>query len=56
VAAIGEPSVGAIRVGVTQVRTHRAHVIRKLDLESRAELGHFALTTGLIGPGWATSL
>lgn len=30
--------------------THRAHILRKLDLETRAELVQLALANGLIGP------
>ena len=30
--------------------THRAHIMRKLDLETRAELVQLALANGLIGP------
>jgi two-component system, NarL family, response regulator NreC len=33
------------------VETHRAHIMRKLLLETRAELVMFALANGVIGPG-----
>ncbi len=32
------------------VDTHRAHIMRKLELETRAELVMFALANGIIGP------
>jgi DNA-binding CsgD family transcriptional regulator len=35
---------------VRSVDTHRAHVMRKLNLETRAELVLYALANGLIGP------
>lgn len=38
-------------ISVRTVDTHRAHIMRKLRLESRAELVLFALANGLIGPG-----
>jgi DNA-binding NarL/FixJ family response regulator len=38
-------------ISVRTVDTHRAHIMRKLELETRAELVHFALANGLIGPG-----
>jgi DNA-binding NarL/FixJ family response regulator len=37
-------------ISVRTVDTHRAHIMRKLRLETRAELVLFALTHGLIGP------
>jgi len=37
-------------ISVRTVDTHRAHVMRKLELETRAELVMFALANGLIGP------
>ena len=37
-------------ISVRTVDTHRAHVMRKLRLETRAELVLFALAIGLIGP------
>jgi DNA-binding NarL/FixJ family response regulator len=37
-------------ISVRTVDTHRAHIMRKLRLESRAELVLFALSHGLIGP------
>ena len=37
-------------ISVRTVDTHRAHIMRKLRLESRAELVLFALAHGLIGP------
>jgi len=37
-------------ISVRTVDSHRAHVMRKLDLATRAELVLFALSTGLIGP------
>jgi DNA-binding CsgD family transcriptional regulator len=35
---------------VRTVDAHRAHIMRKLGLETRAELVLFALANGLIGP------
>jgi len=37
-------------ISVRTVDTHRAHVMRKLELETRAELVMFALSNGIIGP------
>jgi DNA-binding NarL/FixJ family response regulator len=37
-------------ISVRTVDTHRAHLMRKLDLRSRAELVLYALANGLIGP------
>jgi DNA-binding NarL/FixJ family response regulator len=37
-------------ISVRTVDTHRAHVMRKLQLETRAELVMFALANGVIGP------
>jgi DNA-binding NarL/FixJ family response regulator len=37
-------------ISVRTVDTHRAHIMRKLGLETRAELVLFALANGLIGP------
>jgi DNA-binding NarL/FixJ family response regulator len=37
-------------ISVRTVDTHRAHVMRKLALETRAELVMFALANGVIGP------
>jgi DNA-binding NarL/FixJ family response regulator len=37
-------------ISVRTVDTHRAHIMRKLDLGTRAELVLFALAHGLIGP------
>jgi DNA-binding NarL/FixJ family response regulator len=37
-------------ISVRTVDTHRAHILRKLDLGTRAELVLFALAHGLIGP------
>jgi two-component system, NarL family, response regulator NreC len=37
-------------ISVRTVDTHRAHVMRKLRLETRAELVMFALANGVIGP------
>jgi DNA-binding NarL/FixJ family response regulator len=37
-------------ISVRTVDTHRAHVMRKLQLETRAELVMFALANGIIGP------
>ena len=37
-------------ISVRTVDTHRAHIMLKLDLETRAELVMFALANGLIGP------
>jgi DNA-binding NarL/FixJ family response regulator len=40
-------------ISVRTVDTHRAHIMRKLRLETRAELVLFALANGLIGPSQA---
>ena len=37
-------------VSVRTVDTHRAHIMRKLQLDTRAELVMFALANGVIGP------
>jgi two-component system, NarL family, response regulator NreC len=37
-------------ISVRTVDTHRAHIMQKLRLETRAELVLFALSNGLIGP------
>jgi DNA-binding NarL/FixJ family response regulator len=37
-------------VSARTVDSHRAHIMRKLGLQTRAELVHFALVNGLIGP------
>jgi DNA-binding NarL/FixJ family response regulator len=37
-------------ISVRTVETHRAHIMRKLNLETRAELVLYALANGLIGP------
>jgi two-component system response regulator NreC len=37
-------------ISVRTVDTHRAHIMRKLQLDSRAELVMFALANGVIGP------
>jgi DNA-binding NarL/FixJ family response regulator len=37
-------------ISVRTVDTHRAHIMRKLGVETRAELVLFALANGLIGP------
>jgi RNA polymerase sigma factor (sigma-70 family) len=37
-------------ISVRTVDTHRAHIMRKLALETRSELVLFALANGLIGP------
>jgi DNA-binding NarL/FixJ family response regulator len=37
-------------ISVRTVDTHRGHIMRKLGLETRAELVLFALANGLIGP------
>ena len=41
---------GKLFISVRTVDTHRAHIMRKLDLETRAELVMFALANGVIGP------
>jgi DNA-binding NarL/FixJ family response regulator len=38
-------------ISVRTVDTHRAHIMRKLGLETRAELVQFALANGIIGSG-----
>jgi DNA-binding NarL/FixJ family response regulator len=40
-------------ISVRTVDTHRAHIMRKLQLETRAELVMFALANGVIGPSAA---
>ena len=37
-------------ISVRTVDTHRGHIMRKLGLETRAELVLFALANGLLGP------
>jgi two-component system, NarL family, response regulator NreC len=37
-------------ISVRTVDTHRAHIMRKLQLDTRAELVMFALANGIIGP------
>jgi DNA-binding NarL/FixJ family response regulator len=37
-------------ISVRTVDTHRAHLMRKLNLQTRAELVSYALANGLIGP------
>jgi DNA-binding NarL/FixJ family response regulator len=37
-------------ISVRTVETHRAHIMHKLDLKTRAELVLYALANGLIGP------
>ena len=37
-------------ISVRTVDTHRAHIMRKLNLDTRAELVLYALANGLIGP------
>jgi DNA-binding NarL/FixJ family response regulator len=37
-------------ISVRTVDTHRAHIMLKLELETRAELVMFALANGIIGP------
>jgi DNA-binding NarL/FixJ family response regulator len=41
---------GRLLISVRTVDTHRAHVMLKLRLETRAELVMFALANGVIGP------
>jgi DNA-binding NarL/FixJ family response regulator len=40
----------SLSISVRTVDTHRAHVMRKLQLKTRAELVMFALANGVIGP------
>ncbi|HKD32096.1 MAG TPA: response regulator transcription factor [Gaiellaceae bacterium] len=40
-------------ISVRTVDTHRAHIMRKLQLDTRAELVMFALANGVIGPSAA---
>ena len=42
---------GMLFISVRTVDSHRAHIMRKLDLATRAQLVLYALATGLIGPG-----
>jgi two-component system, NarL family, nitrate/nitrite response regulator NarL len=51
--ARGEPSkaiAGALGIGVRTVETHRANLMRKLELWSVAELTRFAIEQGLLKP------
>ena len=41
---------GRLFISVRTVDTHRAHIMLKLDLDTRAELVMFALANGVIGP------
>ena len=41
---------GKLFISVRTVDTHRAHIMRKLQLGTRAELVMFALANGVIGP------
>jgi DNA-binding NarL/FixJ family response regulator len=41
---------GRLFISVRTVDTHRAHIMLKLDLATRAELVMFALANGVIGP------
>jgi DNA-binding NarL/FixJ family response regulator len=41
---------GRLFISPRTVDTHRAHIMLKLDLETRAELVMFALANGVIGP------
>jgi len=41
---------GKLFISVRTVDTHRAHIMRKLQLDTRAELVMFALANGVIGP------
>jgi DNA-binding NarL/FixJ family response regulator len=41
---------GKLFISVRTVDTHRAHIMRKLRLDTRAELVMFALANGVIGP------
>ena len=41
---------GRLFISVRTVDTHRAHIMRKLQLDTRAELVMFALANGVIGP------
>jgi two-component system, NarL family, response regulator NreC len=46
------PEIGKkLFISVRTVDTHRSHIMRKLQLATRAELVLFALANGLIGPG-----
>jgi len=45
------PEIGKkLFISVRTVDTHRSHIMRKLQLATRAELVLFALANGLIGP------
>jgi DNA-binding NarL/FixJ family response regulator len=41
---------GRLFISVRTVDTHRAHIMRKLQLDTKAELVMFALANGVIGP------
>jgi two-component system response regulator NreC len=48
--------IGAkLYISVRTVETHRAHIMRKLRLNTRAELVLYALANGLIGPSTAAA-
>ena len=49
-------SASKLFISVRTVDTHRAHIMRKLQLETRAELVMFALANGVIGPQAAWKL
>jgi two-component system response regulator NreC len=45
----------SLPISVKTVETHRARIVEKLGLRSRAELVRFALELGLLAPGHQTS-
>jgi DNA-binding NarL/FixJ family response regulator len=47
---LNQEIAGRLFISVRTVDTHRAHIMLKLDLETRAELVMFALANGVIGP------
>ena len=40
---------GALYISVRTAETHRAHIMQKLRLQTRAQLVRYALTQGLMG-------
>jgi DNA-binding NarL/FixJ family response regulator len=40
---------GSLYISVRTAETHRAHIMQKLDLRTRAQLVRFAITQGLLG-------
>jgi two-component system, NarL family, response regulator NreC len=48
---LSNPAIGErLNISARTAETHRAHIMQKLDLKTRAELVLYALAKGLIGP------